>query len=259
MKKIYIILLLIFIVKAKNQTQLKNKKIVGGDFISIFQVPYQVSILKNGLLHCGGSLISSKLVLSAAHCFTMFDPRLYSRIFTIRAGSDKFNSGGVLAKVSSVINHEDFLKPANDIALVKVFGNILESQTIKYIPLNHEPIHAEEYCYISGWGKEVDSVSSPYPTELKGAFVEVVDLRECSRILHPMPIYYSQICAVGEHSDACQGDSGGPLVANFKLIGITSWGKGCGVGGRPAVYTSVEKHLKWIFDNILKMVPTDIL
>jgi secreted trypsin-like serine protease len=43
-------------------------RIVGGFEISIEQAPYQVALLYYGYLRCGGSIISCKFVLSAAHC-----------------------------------------------------------------------------------------------------------------------------------------------------------------------------------------------
>ena len=50
-------------------------------------------------------------------------------------------------------------------------------------------------------------------------------------------------------ADTCQGDSGGPAVAFLQLskfhetratlVGLTSWGYGCGRQNKPGVYTQV--------------------
>lgn len=45
-----------------------DDKIVGGYTCAANSVPYQVS-LNSGYHFCGGSLISSQWVLSAAHCY----------------------------------------------------------------------------------------------------------------------------------------------------------------------------------------------
>jgi secreted trypsin-like serine protease len=56
-----------------------------------------------------------------------------------------------------------------------------------------------------------------------------------------------------DNVDACQGDSGGPLLYRFngvyQLIGLVSWGNGCGLTGYPGVYTYVNYFRNWIKQN----------
>merc|ERR1711862_92947 len=58
----------------------------------------------------------------------------------------------------------------------------------------------------------------------------------------------------GGGSDSCQKDSGGPATTTIRgkatLIGITSWGEGCGLANRPGVYTKVVNYVDWIQANL---------
>jgi len=54
--------------------------------------------------------------------------------------------------------------------------------------------------------------------------------------------------------DACRGDSGGPLVCHrnrkWYLMGVVSWGDGCGLVGRYGVYADVLRLKRWIQETI---------
>ncbi|RLV63509.1 hypothetical protein DV515_00018200 [Chloebia gouldiae] len=61
----------------------------------------------------------------------------------------------------------------------------------------------------------------------------------------------------GAGTDSCQGDSGGPLVCyhpgsdKYFLIGIASFGVGCGRPRYPGIYVRLSQYRKWIKAKLL--------
>jgi len=68
-------------------------------------------------------------------------------------------------------------------------------------------------------------------------------------------ITQDMLCASSmDSTDSCQGDSGGPLVVqrmnkeNYELVGVVSWGYGCGLEKYPDIYSRVTYAMDWITD-----------
>ncbi|NWS50959.1 TRY1 protein, partial [Probosciger aterrimus] len=121
-------------------------------------VPYQVS-LNNGYHFCGGSLITSQWVLSAAHCYKS----------TIQVQLGKHNlalteSKQQVIRAAKIIRHSGFKSKTldNDIMLIKLATPAQLNQAVQTIPLPTSCVTAGTTCLISGWGDTLSSTSK-YP------------------------------------------------------------------------------------------------
>nr|CAH7727395.1 unnamed protein product [Callosobruchus chinensis] len=146
----------------------------------------------------------------------------------------------------------------NDIALIEVDETVRFTEYILPICLDDGNDYTGIKLIATGWGrlqatgsvsKELQKVDLDYfPNEIcqqKYSKVSKQDL--------PYGIdWQTQICAGSETEvkDSCQGDSGGPLQEKILgynyLVGITSFGIGCGTPGIPGVYTKVSYYIPWI-------------
>ncbi|XP_055530315.1 trypsin 3A1-like [Wyeomyia smithii] len=222
-------------------------RIVGGFPADIVDFPYQISLSVLGNHQCGGSIIGSIWVLTAAHCASnSTSPKELVRI----GSSDRIN-GGLLVPVKRIIQHPQY-NPASidyDFALLELqkklpFGR---SSAPIQLPEQDEPVPDGALCRVSGWGNTQNSKeSSRY---LRAANVPSVNANECAAAYTNYGgITPRMVCAGYKQGgmDACQGDSGGPLVSNGKLIGVVSWGNGCAKPNYPGVYSRVASVRSWI-------------
>ncbi|XP_067827015.1 transmembrane protease serine 4-like isoform X2 [Heptranchias perlo] len=230
-----------------------SDRIVGGTDANIEDWPWQVSLKYNNQHLCGGSVINSQWIVTAAHCF----PEEYNQIenWKVFAGSDSLYSGGSSYSIVKIITNGNYnsLSSDYDIALIKLRSPLPYTDYIRPVCLpNHDaPIQEGISAWVTGWGytKEYGQVSSV----LQQASVSVIKQPVCNQ----RPYYSGQItgrmlCAgyPAGKVDACQGDSGGPLVYHYRhwqLIGIVSWGTGCARPNRPGVYSDVTVLLDWIY------------
>ncbi|KAM8711101.1 hypothetical protein ACLKA7_000264 [Drosophila subpalustris] len=220
-------------------------RIVGGVATTINSFPWQISLQRNGGHSCGGSIYSSTIIVTAAHCLQSVS----ASALRIRAGSSYWNSGGVVVNVANFKNHEGYNANTmvNDIAVIRLSGSLSMSSTIKAIGLATSAPANGAAASVSGWGTE-SSGSSSIPTQLRYVDVKIVSQASCasSAYGYGSQIRSTMICAYTVGKDACQGDSGGPLVSGGVLAGVVSWGYGCAYTNYPGVYADVAVLRSWV-------------
>ncbi|XP_060737276.1 salivary plasminogen activator beta isoform X2 [Tachysurus vachellii] len=241
-------------------------RILGGQVSDIKQQPWQAAITvysprtKSHNFLCGGVLIDSCWLLSAAHCFQERFTENHMHVILGRTFRLQNSSSEQIFDVEMYWIHEQYndVNYDNDIALLKLKSEsgICAVNTPEVLPVCLPDLGMVfpdwMECEISGYGK--DKEFSPfYSEQIKQGHVRLWPQEQCvPKKLSGREITANMLCAGDTRGldDACKGDSGGPLVcekdSQMTLLGLISWGDGCGKKDMPGVYTRVTKYTTWI-------------
>ncbi|XP_055917829.1 serine proteinase stubble [Eupeodes corollae] len=248
-----------------------QKRIIGGRPSRFAEYPWQAHI-RIAEFQCGGVLVSTNMIATAAHCIQQ--ARLQD-ISVFLGELDTQNSGTILEpmpvekhRVIQKIIHPRFkfrmTQPDRyDLALLKLAKPTGFSDHILPICLPIAPINLTgRKGIIAGWGKTEANMGYSGTNILQVASVPIIDPLDCVRWHEikkiSVELFGEMFCAGHSdgHQDACLGDSGGPLIikdrGRYTLVGITSAGFGCGVDHQPGIYHNIQKTSKWIQEVILR-------
>lgn len=245
----------------------RTVRIVGGTQVPDNRYPWMASIYfrvadNRFLPGCGGSLISDRWIVSAAHCFVNGGvPADPNNVAFLLGATDLTSDDGIFNVVSRIVVHPEYNPNTqeNDIALLELPQPVgFEPITLPSVA-NPVPIDGE-LATAAGWG--ATSEGGPQSNQLLEVDLPIVAHNAC------LPFYQNSLnqplmlCAGGVPfggRDSCQGDSGGPLFVTradqVVQAGIVSFGVGCARPGIPGIYTRMIAYTDWIsgFVNDLRI------
>ncbi|XP_017038219.1 serine protease SP24D [Drosophila kikkawai] len=225
-----------------------SPRIVGGTKAHTGQFPHQISLRKRGGHACGGSILSSTYILTAAHCVKQGNNVTPARQLSILAGTLKLSGGGgETRQVAAVHVHPQYKGDGYDVAVLRLTQPLNFNDNAKTISLATEDPPSDASVYISGWG--AISNSGPISNDLLYGQVKYLARDTCKRQYLPR-LAETTMCLLHEaKKGACYGDSGGPATYEGRLVGVASYVLGgCGRAA-PDGYERVSQLRQWIREN----------
>lgn len=267
-------------------------RIVGGAVAVPNSWPWQVAMLSSsGQQICGGSILNSQFIMTAAHCCVAYGANPSASTFKVRVGAHNIAANEPNARtlsLSKVIVHPSYAsRPAaqNDFCLLRLAEPLAFNTDVQAVCLPSEQGHDEApgtKCWVTGWGstspnrgsfddfmaevRQTESGKLPKSPKsvvrataaLYQVAVNITTPAACSAAYAPINITPQMICGAAPGKDSCQGDSGGPFVCQagpdqpFKLVGVVSWGIGCARPSHPGVYARTSTAIDWINGELVK-------
>lgn len=252
----FIVLLLATTATVSNGSIIRSRgielegRITGGENTTIGDYPYTVSIRIANYHYCGGSIISNRVIVTAAHCVY---PTIPANLHSVQYATSVIGGTKNVIPAERTLRNENYntTNYNNDVGLLFLTSEIVFNAGANLISLASQAPARGVSAVITGWG--FLSETGPLASRLQKAIVQIIDRSDCQQMYKGInKITLSMICAGVENGgiDACKWDSGGPLAVSGQLVGIISNGYRCGDPNYPGVYTNVAALKSWIEENM---------
>ncbi|KAL7739138.1 hypothetical protein ACLKA6_010362 [Drosophila palustris] len=204
--------------------------------------------------NCGGSILTKKAILTAAHCQEMLNVGLVARALTVVVGTPRRlvkTENTQELKVEKLIRHPKWNPDLiiNDIGIIKLKDEIrLDDNFASIIPLySGDPTGLK--CTVIGWGSII--AMGPVPDEVVNGNVTVNSREFCNS---KSGLKRKDVICISDPNDneigGCHGDSGGPLICDGQVVGVASYIVGaCGAPKTMSFYADVSYFHDWIIRN----------
>ncbi|KAK5647070.1 hypothetical protein RI129_005534 [Pyrocoelia pectoralis] len=211
--------------------------------IDIEQYPFQVSLEKNGVHSCGGTLVRYHIVLTAEHCVHGFP----KENLQVRAGTSLRQKGGQVLRVNYVYEHPDYnpVTLENDIAILELETFFDISPLVIPVNVLHKDnaVADDALGLVIGWGVSSSADGNPTPN-LKLVEMPKVSDDKCAEVYSNFNATTMICFGRNGGGEACLSETGGPILVRrmkhiMEQVGIASYGIGCGEIGKPGVFTRV--------------------
>lgn len=163
MKLILLVLPLAFSFTSASSHEDGSSFIIGGSDATIEDYPYMAGVMNLGRTSCGGSIINSRSVLTAAHCIFL---RIPATVSLFVGSSRRGGQGGNRHAALRVLIHPDYVSTGNpfniqnDVAIIRTLLPIRFGRTTQPIPLGNGIVIPGVNVVLTGWGLTSEVSSS---------------------------------------------------------------------------------------------------